>query len=369
MTRAIELAASVPTATPNPRVGCVIESGGEIVGEGWHEGAGQPHAEVMALRDAGQRARGATVYVSLEPCCHSGRTPPCTGALIEAGVAEVVFAMRDPDPRVAGQGLERLRQAGIRIRGPLQEESAVALNRGFIKRMTAGLPWLRGKLAMSLDGRTAMADGESQWITGPAARADVQWLRAGSCAIMTGVNTVIRDDPRMTVRSGQLDHPDADRVARRQPERVILDSALRTPPQARILRQQGETLIFSGPDQKGLPEAFSGLAVTQHALPVDEQGRLRLLDALKFLAAERAYNEIMLEAGPTLSGAAVQAGLMDELVIYIGARFLGHEGLPLLRLPGMERMSDHVPLRITDMQRIGDDCRITVRPSEPERER
>ncbi len=363
MTRALELAARVPTATPNPRVGCVIARDGRIVGEGWHRGAGQPHAEVMALQAAGDQAHGATVYVTLEPCCHTGLTPPCTEALIRAGVAEVVIAMQDPNPQVAGQGLAQLRQAGIRVSGPTDVEAATALNRGFVKRMTAGLPWLRCKLAMSLDGRTAMADGESRWITGETARSDVQHLRAASCAIMTGVDTVISDDPRMTVRAEQLSLPDAERVAQRQPLRVIVDSRLRVPPQSRILQQAGEVLLLTAGEPHRLPETLEGMAVSRHALPADDGGRVSLRAALQYLAVERACNEVMLEAGPTLSGAMLQAGLVDDMVIYIGARFMGHEALPLLRLPGLQRMSEHVALRFVDLCRMGDDCRLIVQPA------
>lgn len=359
MQRALVLAARVLTASPNPRVGCVLINGGEIVGEGWHERAGEPHAEASALWQAGERARGATAYVTLEPCCVTGRTPPCTSALIDAGVAEVVYAMEDPNPVVSGSGLRALRDAGVAVRGPVLEEPARALNRGFIKRMQRGLPWLRCKMAMSLDGRTAMASGESQWITGPEARADVQRLRAESCAVLTGVNTVIADNPSMNVRAEQLDLPDAALVARRQPLRVVLDSSLRTPLDSRIIDLPGQVLFLAaGPRPRQL-ERFAGSAATIRDLGSGSgDGRVDPEQALRLLADEFECNEALLEAGPTLSGAMLQAGLVDEVVIYIGPRFLGSDAMPLLKLPGMHHMADQVALRMREMDRVGEDCRI-----------
>ncbi|MEX1197747.1 MAG: bifunctional diaminohydroxyphosphoribosylaminopyrimidine deaminase/5-amino-6-(5-phosphoribosylamino)uracil reductase RibD [Pseudohongiellaceae bacterium] len=361
MQRALALASRVLTATPNPRVGCVLISDGELVGEGWHEQAGEPHAEANALSQAGTRARGATAYVTLEPCCVSGRTPPCTNALIDAGVAEVVYGMEDPNPAVSGSGLQALRDAGVRVRGPVFEEQARALNPGFIKRMQYGLPWLRCKVAMSLDGRTAMASGESQWITGPMARADVQLLRARSCAVLTGVNTVIADNPSLNVRAEQIDRPDAARLARRQPLRAVMDSSLRTPPDSRIIGLPGQVLfLVAGPHEHQLARFADNAAMIREAGGEAGGGRVAPQQALRLLADEFECNEVLLEAGPTLSGAMVQAGLVDEVVIYIGPRFLGSDAMPLLHLPGMQLMADQVALRIREMDRLGDDCRIVA---------
>lgn len=360
MQRALELASRVLTATPNPRVGCVVVNEGRVVGEGWHERTGQPHAEVNALCQAGERARGATVYVTLEPCCMTGRTPPCTHALIEAGVAELVFGMEDPNPAVSGSGLSALREAGVVVRGPLLEEQARALNPGFIKRMQQGLPWLRCKMAMSMDGRTAMASGESQWITGAAARADVQRLRAGSCAVLTGVNTVIADNPSMNVRAAQLDLPDAEDIAARQPVRAVVDSSLRTPPDSRIIGLPGQVVfLVSGPHERQLARFADSEAVILD-VGAAAGGRVNLENALRRLAEDFECNEVLLEAGPTLSGAMVQAGLVDEVVIYVGPRFLGSDAMPLFHLPGMHRMADQMRLRIRALDRIGEDGRIVA---------
>ncbi len=358
MQQAIDLAARVLTATPNPRVGAVVVKDGRVVGTGWHEQVGRPHAEVVALQDAGELARGATVYVSLEPCCMVGRTPPCTDALIQAGVASVVYGMQDPNPAVSGRGLDRLREAGIEVRGPLLQERAAALNPGFIKRMTQQLPRLRCKMAMSLDGRTAMASGESQWITGEEARADVQCLRASSCAVLTGVNTVIADNPHLNVRAAQLPLADAELIARRQPLRVVMDSCLRTPPDSRIIGLPGEVLLMSSRPQPRQVERFAGSKAQIVEVACLDNGRVDLRDALRTLAIDYECNEVLLETGPTLGGAMVQAGLVDEVLIYVGARFLGSDAMPLLHLPGIQFMKDHVALEMRDVQMIGRDCRI-----------
>lgn len=360
MQRALTLAGRVYTATPNPRVGCVIVRDGVVVGEGWHEKAGEAHAEINALKQAGESARGASVYVTLEPCCVHGRTPPCTEALKESGIAELVYGMQDPNPAVSGQGFEQLKAAGIRVRGPVLEQAARALNAGFIKRMTQQLPFVRCKMAMSLDGRTAMASGESKWITGPAARRDVQRLRAASCAMLTGVNTVIADDPMLNVRLDQLDESEAEEVTERQPLRVVIDTALRTPPGSRIIEQPGDVLILVGRPHDRQLQRFDGSRAQIREVPVDPDNRVDLVAAMRLLAKDFECNEIMLEAGPTLGGAMVQAGLVDEVVVYIGARFLGSDAMPLLNLPGMHRMKDHVALRMTDVRTIEEDCRITA---------
>ncbi len=359
MTLAFAAAAKVSSTSPNPRVGCVLVRDGEIVGVGLHERPGDHHAEVNALLAAGERARGATAYVSLEPCCHFGRTPPCTQALIAAGVAEVVYAMPDPNPLVGGKGVQALRAAGIRVIGPLLETQARQLNRGFIKRMEQGLPFVRCKLAMSLDGRTAMASGESQWITGPAARADVQRLRAESCAVLTGVNTVLSDDPALNVRV-DAQGAAAEPSSLRQPRRVILDSALRTPASARLLQLPGAVLVLTASAETARL-AVPGVEVRQ--LAADTAGRVDLRAAMQCLAQDYQCNEVLLEAGPTLSGAMVQAGLVDEVILYIGAKFLGSEAMPLLRLSGLQQhMADQIALDITDVTTIGADLRVTARP-------
>jgi diaminohydroxyphosphoribosylaminopyrimidine deaminase / 5-amino-6-(5-phosphoribosylamino)uracil reductase len=361
MQRAIDLAQSVLTASPNPRVGCVIVRDGEVVGEGWHVRPGEAHAEVNALAMAGTRAAGATVYVSLEPCAHTGKTPPCADALISACVGEVIYASPDPNPLVAGKGLERLRSAGIRVSGPVLQDRADAINPGFIKRMTEGLPWVRCKMAMSLDGRTAMASGESKWITGPASRADVQRMRAASCAVVTSINTVISDNPSLNVRVEQMDEADLTALRDRQPRRVIIDSGLRTPPDSKILSLPGDVLLLTCRQHEQQLARFVGVDAEIRNLPMLAGGRVDLHAAMQCLAQDYGCNEVMLEAGPTLSGAMVQAGLIDEVIIYIGARFLGSDALPLFNLPGIDRMQDHIGLKITDVLQIEDGCRITAR--------
>ncbi len=348
MARAIRLAErGLYTTDPNPRVGCVLVKGGRIVGEGWHEVAGGPHAEVAALRDAGEAARGATAYVTLEPCCHHGRTPPCTAALREAGAARVVAAMEDPNPLMRGKGLAACKAAGMVVDSGLCRDRAEALNPGYSLRMREGRPLVRCKMAMTLDGRTATAGGESQWITGEAARRDVQRLRARSSAVMTGIGTVLDDDPAMNVR---IDTP-------RQPLRVITDSRLRTPPQARILAKPGEALIYcaDAPDEKRLALEEQGAAV----VCLSSRGRVDLKSVLADLAA-RQVNELLLEAGATLAGAMVRAGLVDELVVYMAPRLLGSAGRGLLNLEGIDRLAQAVELDIRDIRAVGDDWRFTA---------
>jgi diaminohydroxyphosphoribosylaminopyrimidine deaminase/5-amino-6-(5-phosphoribosylamino)uracil reductase len=365
MRMAIEAARNVYTTTPNPRVGCVIVRDLEVVGTGWHERFGESHAEVNALKEAGDLARGATAYVSLEPCCHFGRTPPCTRALVDAGITEVVFAMLDPNPLVAGKGVQTLMDAGVKVSGPLLESEARDINRGFIKRMTAGLPYVRCKMAMSLDGRTAMASGESQWITGTQARSDVQRLRAESCAIVTGVNTILGDDPSLNVRPNELLEQSVSKQSDRQPRRVIVDSSLRTPPSSKILTLPGQVLFLVGaphPQQyERFSQALSGGGVEIKQLPTLVGGRVDLREAMQCLAQEYNCNDVLIEAGPTLSGAMIQAGLVDEVIVYIGAKFLGSDALPLFNLPGLSHMADHIGLEIVDVAAIAQDCRITAR--------
>lgn len=351
MARALQLAErGLYTTDPNPRVGCVLVRDSEVVGEGWHERAGGPHAEAHALRVAGERARGATAYVTLEPCCHHGRTPPCSEALIAAGVTRVVAGLQDPNPHVAGGGLARLQAAGIETRSGLLAAESEALNSGFVSRMRRGRPYVRCKLAMSLDGRTAMASGESKWITGEHARADVQRLRARSSAIVTGIGTVLADDPALTARLPE--------GVTRQPLRVVLDHALRTPPTARLLREPGATLVI-GASEAGAPREALLAAGAEIVLLNAPQGRMALAEVLEALAA-REINEVLLECGATLAGAFLQAGLIDELVIYMAPALLGDGARGLFHLPGLERMDQKIALDIRDIRKVGVDWRITV---------
>ncbi|TVR95011.1 MAG: bifunctional diaminohydroxyphosphoribosylaminopyrimidine deaminase/5-amino-6-(5-phosphoribosylamino)uracil reductase RibD [Wenzhouxiangellaceae bacterium] len=334
------------TVDPNPVVGCVIVRNGEVVGRGWHRAAGEPHAEILALREAGVRARGACAYVTLEPCRHHGRTPPCTRALIEAGISEVVAAMADPFPANAGQGLEVLGRAGVRVRSGLMEEAARALNPGFIARHERGRPWVRVKLAVSLDGRIAAADGRSQWITGPAAREDTQRWRARASALLTGIGTVLADDPRLNLRLPGVD---------RQPLRVIADSKARLPASARLLNLPGSILVAS---TEQAPWTRDGVSWWQG--PADRRGRLDLL-ALMARLVELDVNELHVEAGAVLSGALVEAGLVDELLIYQAPVLLG-PGAAMLTMPGMEKFDQRLHLELVESRRLGPDWRFIYRP-------
>ncbi|MBY6210277.1 bifunctional diaminohydroxyphosphoribosylaminopyrimidine deaminase/5-amino-6-(5-phosphoribosylamino)uracil reductase RibD [Microbulbifer agarilyticus] len=363
MARAVQLAErGLYTTMPNPRVGCVIaDADGNIVGEGWHKRAGEPHAEIEALRDAGERARGKIAYVTLEPCSHAGKTGPCADALIAAGVVKVVFGMEDPNPSVSGNGLQKLRDAGIEVEGPLLEESCRALNPGFIKRMTLGLPLVRSKSAMSIDGRTAMASGESKWVTGPAARADVQALRARSCAVVTGVDTVRYDNPNMNVRPEEMALPAelAAASAEKQPLRVIVDSQLRTPAKAFILQGDAPTLVVTTdaaePERRARLEKAGAEVLV---LPADKEGRVHLGELLQELA-RRECNEVLVESGATLSGAFMYQGHVDEIIVYMAPKILGSSARPLFELP-IERMGSMLPITITDMRAVGHDWRITA---------
>jgi len=362
MARALQLAEQgLYTTDPNPRVGCVLVRAGEVVGEGAHLKAGEPHAEVHALRMAAARAEGATAYVTLEPCSHQGRTPPCADALLKAGVARVVAAMEDPNPQVAGRGLARLAAAGIATAVGLLEPQARRLNPGFIRRMERGRPFVRLKLAASLDGRTAMRSGQSQWITGAAARADVQRLRARSSVVASGVDTLLHDDAALTVRAAELGLPPelADRAAARQPRRLVLDSQLRLPEQAKLLRQPGEVLLATvlAPDHPRA-EALVAAGARLMTLP-GAHGRVDLNALLARLATDYQCNELLLECGATLAGAAMQAGLVDELVLYLATTLLGSDARPLLALP-LERMEQQRRLQLIDSRMLGDDLRLTL---------
>ena len=365
MRHALQLAENVLTTTPNPRVGCVVvaaQGDNRVVGEGWHQQPGSAHAEINALAEAEQQADGSTVFVSLEPCAHHGKTPPCAEALIRAGVSRVVIAALDPFPQVAGKGVAILEQAGIEVIHLLDfEQRARALNAGYFKRLTQGLPFVRCKLAMSLDGRTAAANGESKWISGAQARTEVQRLRAASCAIITGVNTVLEDDPSLTVRPEQLALTEQESEHNtfplsRQPLRVVMDSRLRTPESARLLQQPGPTLLASCMEGGKLYPGDAEILTTGSA--AGHEGRVDPASVLELLASRFAVNEVLLEAGPTLSGAFVQAGLVDELTVYIAGKLLGSNGRPLMELPGLQSMSDQIEMTISSISRTGDDCRI-----------
>ena len=357
MRRALELAArGLYTTDPNPRVGCVLAADGRSIAEGWHERAGEAHAEVRALAAAGPAARGATAYVSLEPCSHHGRTPPCTEALIRAGVARVIYALEDPNPKVLGNGATALRTAGIEVQGGLLAAEAAALNPGFVKRMRQGLPWVRVKLGASLDGRTALASGESRWITGKVARQDAQRYRARSSAVLTGIDTVLADDPALNVRLPE---------ATRQPLRVVLDSALRLPPAARLIEREGAPLVFTTAEAlAGSPAraALEARGVRLEAVPLESPGRLSLPAVLRRLAALEC-NEVWVEAGARLAGAFLAAGLVDELVVYVAPCLLGPDARPLALLPPPASLEERLSLRFTECTPVGDDLRLVARPA------
>lgn len=353
MSRALQLAECGRYTDPNPRVGCVLVRDGKVVGEGWHDIAGGPHAEIVALKQAGGDARGATAYVTLEPCCHHGKTPPCSEALIGAGVARVITAMEDPNPAVAGQGLKQLHEAGIEVSSGLLQTQAETINPGFIQRMRIGRPFVRSKLAMSVDGRTAMASGESKWITGESARRDVQKLRARSSAIMSGIGTVLADDPSLTVRN------EAGEPAQRQPLRVILDPHLSTPQTARFLSQPGRSLIVTAAEEPEIQQRLEQAGAEVISLPHGPDAID--LNALMRLLAEREINEVLLETGAILSGAVLQAGIIDELVIYMAPKLMGDNTKGLFHTPGLDSLADAISLDILDIRAIGKDWRITAR--------
>ena len=436
MARALDLARrGLYSTDPNPRVGCVIARGERVVGEGWHRYAGEPHAEIHALAAAGGDSRGATAYVTLEPCRHTGRTGPCTRALIEAGVTKVMAAMPDPDPRVAGRGFAELAEAGIEVETGLMEASARALNRGFVSRHERGRPWVRCKLAATLDGRTATAAGESRWITGEAARADVHRLRAQAGAVLTGIGTLLADDPRLDARMEDAWMEDTGRLAppMRPPMRVIVDSRLRTPPPARALSAPGDILIMTiggdgatggdgakgpivdgiarepgdalaattggggGPIVDGIARepghplaatagggivggivgepgdalaATTGAAARMRALveagaeivPLPDVGGRVSLPALMAALAGRGVNEVHTECGPTLAGALLGSGLVDEIVVYLAPALLGDAARGMFTLPGVAAMRDRIGLEITGVARLGADLRIDAVP-------
>jgi diaminohydroxyphosphoribosylaminopyrimidine deaminase/5-amino-6-(5-phosphoribosylamino)uracil reductase len=356
MARALRLAEhGLTTTQPNPRVGCVIAHGDEIVGEGWHQRAGGPHAEVFALQAAGEHARGATAYVTLEPCGKHGRTPPSADALIAAGIARVVIASEDAFQR-GGGALDRLRAAGVAIESGLMRESARELNRGFFSRIERGRPWVRIKLATTLDGRTALAGGESKWITGEAARADVQRWRARSSAILTGSGTARAYDPHLTVRSRDaIAHDD---VAPIEPLRVVLDSRLRIPAGAHVLDGSAPTLLIHASD---VHPGEQSVRVECAAVEM-RQGRLDLPSVMALLAA-RGVNELQVEAGPTLCGALFEQNLVDEWLLYIAPTLLGDSAMPLVALAPLAAMAARPQFRVVDRRQIGEDTRLLLRPA------
>jgi diaminohydroxyphosphoribosylaminopyrimidine deaminase/5-amino-6-(5-phosphoribosylamino)uracil reductase len=354
MARALELAGrGLYTTTPNPRVGCVVVRDGLVAGEGWHERAGAPHAEVNALSAAGSRARGATAYVSLEPCAHHGRTAPCARALLEAGVARVVAAMQDPNPLVSGKGLDELRRARVAVAVGVMEEEARELNIGFVSRMTRGRPWVRMKVAASLDGRTALSSGASRWITGEAARRDGHHWRARACAVLTGGGTVREDDPQLTVR---------DVPTSRQPLRVVVDSRLETPPGAKILAGGGALVAAAQKDAAKIA-ALEAKGAEVIVIP-NRAGKVELPDLFRELA-RREVNEVHVEAGFRLNGSLVREGQVDEALVYLAPAFIGDKALGMVDLPELRELSGRRELAVRDLRMIGPDIRLIARFIEP----
>ncbi len=350
MSRALLLAArGRDTSTPNPSVGCVIAKDGRVIAEGWHERAGEPHAEARALAAATQSPAGATVYLTLEPCAHHGRTPPCADALVAAKVARVVAALEDPNPLVKGKGAARLREAGIRVDFGLMAAEAEEAHRGFLARMRRGRPWLRLKAAASLDGRIALANGASRWITGEAARRDVHALRARSCAMLTGIGTVFADDPELTVRHVPC---------ARQPRRIVIDSRLDLPLNAKIL--SGESpLVITASDDAAKRAALEAKGAEIARVP-DVDGKTDLA-AVARLLAERGFNEVTVETGRKLMGSLMRAGIVDELVLYLAPTLLGDTAQGLFALPEFTALDEAPRLRIVDVRAVGPDWRITAR--------
>ncbi len=337
------------TTTPNPRVGCVVVRDGVVVGTGWHEKAGLPHAEVLALKDAGDRARGAALYVNLEPCSHHGRTPPCAEAIIAAGIKRVVAAMQDPNPKVAGSGFAKLREAGMVIEHGLKENEAGELNIGFVSRMARRRPWVRMKIAASLDGRTALANGESRWITGEAARADGHRWRARACAVLTGFGTVRDDDPQLNVRG--VDTP-------RQPLKIVVDSKFETSASARLLKE-GKTLVVGAVNEERKIAALKAAGAEVIIIPND-RGKVELFKLMEELA-RRELNEIHVEAGTKLNGSFFQAGVVDELLVYLAPSVIGDSGRGMFNLPEFTQLSQATALKIREIERVGADLRILAR--------
>ncbi|MDX7991134.1 bifunctional diaminohydroxyphosphoribosylaminopyrimidine deaminase/5-amino-6-(5-phosphoribosylamino)uracil reductase RibD [Xenorhabdus littoralis] len=360
MSRALELANQGRfTTSPNPNVGCVIVKDDQIVGEGFHLRAGEPHAEVHALRMAGEKARGATAYVTLEPCSHHGKTPPCADALIAAGLSRVVVSMQDPNPQVAGRGLYKLQQAGIAVEHGLMMAQAESLNKGFLKRMRTGFPYLQLKLGASLDGRTALASGESKWITSPEARQDVQSLRAKCSAILSSGSTVLADDPSLTVRWNELDTETQavyPQELLRQPIRIITDSQNRITPEHQVIQQAGQCwLARTNKNEQQWPDNVEQILLPVHGDGVD-------LVLLMMQLGKRQINSVWAECGPTLAGALLSLGLVDELILYIAPKILGNNARGLFAIPELQKLSDAPEFTLFDVQQIGPDVRLRLRP-------
>ena len=365
MQRALDLADSVLTAAPNPRVGCVLVHDGQVISEGWHSAAGADHAEVMALTNAGREPRGATAFVSLEPCAHHGKTGPCSDALIAAGIARVVIPMQDPNPEVAGKGIAKMEEAGIEvIMLPDFETAARRLNPGFFHRIEQGRPLVRMKLAMSLDGRTALASGASKWITDAASRADVQRLRAASSAVLTGVGTVLADDPSLNVRRDELELSEAQLLSnelnlQEPPMRIVLDSRRRMPPTAKLLGLDGQVVVYSTASAEN-SELLDNENVDLRLAGSGD--RVDLQTVLESLAADYQCNDVLIEAGPTLCGAFFQSKLVDELVVYIAPKLLGSDAKPLLDLVGITQMSAAPEFQIIETQQLDNDVKLVLKP-------
>ncbi|MFW2439575.1 MAG: bifunctional diaminohydroxyphosphoribosylaminopyrimidine deaminase/5-amino-6-(5-phosphoribosylamino)uracil reductase RibD [Arenicellales bacterium] len=344
----------ITTTQPNPRVGCVIVKDGKLIAQGWHKKAGSEHAEIFALQQAGEQAQGAVAYVTLEPCSHHGRTPPCAEALIESGIDEVIIAMKDPNPLVSGQGIKKLQRAGIKVSSGLLQQQAMELNRGFVSRMSRSRPWVTVKLGASLDGRTAMQNGESKWITGPAARADVQQLRAASSAILTGSGTVLADDPSLTVR---LDGES------RQPLRIVLDSNLSVPDSAKIYNDGYPLLIATALDESD--DRFQQLnqrGIDIRSFPAGESGRVNSRRLMQCLADEYLCNEILVEAGSVVCGNLLANELVDELILYLAPVVMGSATRGLFDIPGLDSMAQRVHMTVKDVRPTGKDWRFIVQP-------
>ena len=353
MSRALELAVQGKySAKPNPCVGCVIVYAGDIVGEGWHKKAGEPHAEVHALKQAGSKAKGSTAYVTLEPCSHHGKTPPCADALIKAGVLRVVIAMEDPNPLVAGKGIAKLREAGMDVSVGLLEEQSRALNKAFCHKMTTAKPYIISKVAMSLDGKTAMASGESQWITGSAARQDVHRLRAESDVVLTGVGTILADNPQLTARDGLLD------FSVQQPGIVVLDSQLKTPLNARIFNSNANTTVLTCSDNEEAVLALRQIGCHVEVIASDSKGQVDLFAVDEWLATQ-TINSVMIEAGALLNGACLQAGMVDELIIYMAPSALGTDARGAFSMPQVSKLSERVQLNYVGMDVLDDDIKLT----------
>ncbi len=352
MSHALQLAEKgLYGTTPNPRVGCVITCGEQIIGSGWHVRAGQAHAEIIALHEAGEAARGATAYVTLEPCSHYGRTPPCTNALIDAGIAKVIMAMEDPNPLVSGRGCAHLKQAGMMVQTGLLQAEAHALNMGFVTRMVHGKPWVRLKTAASLDGKTALNNGASQWITSEAARRDGHRWRARSCAIMTGIGTVKSDNPELTVRYVET---------LRQPKKIVVDSKLAIALDAKLLKGADVLIFTASTEDEEKKKALGRLGARVIVLP-DAEGRVDLRKMMAILATEFAMNEILVEAGCGLNGALISAGLVDEMIVYLAPHLIGDAAQGMMTWPELKSLEHKKPLSIQDLRMIGRDVRVIAK--------